>query len=385
MNPVMQSSDSKKAASSVNLNHPLIFIFIILVLLSGIISLQIERKNTINFQNHTLSAYDDHLDQGYSDGLSIIKNSAEIKFPYILRKGFAYPYAGVKFSFQDSSGKFFDCTNFSALRIIIASSQLSDCKLYLNVFDKKFSTAGHPLSERHLYKDLLIGSKPVTFTIPLSKFITPDWWYQKNNITMKDVTQVDFSKVTSFKIESGPTAKTGIIDTLTISEISFIKKHNYVAISILWFLLASMVIYGIKKLGLFKRKEKKRQAPVIITYDKKEISSYKDIDARRIASYIAEHFFKPELSILTVGTSLGLSQKKIAKVMAEVFKMSFKQYVTSIRIHEAKRLLKETDRLVIDIALEVGFNNISHFNRVFKTVEQISPVEFRKKALSSTN
>jgi AraC-like DNA-binding protein len=65
--------------------------------------------------------------------------------------------------------------------------------------------------------------------------------------------------------------------------------------------------------------------------------------------------------------------------MNDEFKMSFKQYLTSIRIHEAKRLLLETDRLVIDIALEVGFNSISHFNRVFKTSTQVSPVEFRNR------
>ena len=105
--------------------------------------------------------------------------------------------------------------------------------------------------------------------------------------------------------------------------------------------------------------------------------NYRDIDAQRISTYVAEHFSEPELSVATMGESLGLSQKKIVKVMNVVFKMSFKQYLTSIRIHEAKRLLQETDRLVIDIALTVGFNSISHFNRVFKSSTQISPLEFR--------
>ena len=65
--------------------------------------------------------------------------------------------------------------------------------------------------------------------------------------------------------------------------------------------------------------------------------------------------------------------------MNDVFKMSFKRYLTAIRMHEAKRLLQETDRLVIDIALTVGFNSISHFNRVFKASTHISPLEFRNK------
>jgi AraC-like DNA-binding protein len=375
----MQSSDDKKAAIAVNFKLILIFTAIILVLLFGIVLFQIERNTAINFQNQKINTYGDHADQGNSEALSLTKTSTGMRFLYIIRKGFAYPYAGVSISLQDSSGNFFDCTDYKALRITVASSQLSDCKLYLNVFDKKFSKNSDPLSVRHLYRGLLLSPVPTTYVIPLNQFITPEWWYQKNNITLKDVTQIDFSKVISLKIESGPTAKTGVIDTLTISEISLIKKNNTAAILILIFLIASIMGYGIKKLGLFKRKEKKKQSPVIITYEKKDMHSYKDIDAQRIASHIAEHFFEPDLSILTVGTALGLSQKKIAKVMNEVFKMSFKQYITSIRIHEAKRLLKKTDRLVIDIALEVGFSSISHFNRVFKTIELISPVEFRKK------
>lgn len=381
----MQSPASKKVASELNFKLILSFTAIILVLLSGVVFFQIERKYSINFRNQPSFTYDDRLDHGNSEFLSVVKDPKVMKLTYVLQKGFAFPYAGTNILLSDSSGKFFDCSGFKALRINISSAKLSDCKLFLKEFDDKFSTKGNPLSERYLYKDLIIRSAPAAITIPLNQFVTPEWWYQKNNITYKDITPVDFSKVTSLQIESGPTAKTGIIDTLTISEISLIKKNNTVATVILVFLVILTIGFGIKRLGLFKGKEKSGQPPVIITYEKKEISSYKDIDAQRIASYIAEHFFEPELTILTVGAALGLSQKKIAKVMAEVFKMSFKQYITSIRLHEAKRLLKATDRLVIDIALEVGFNSISHFNRVFKTDEQISPVEFRKSCQTESD
>jgi AraC family transcriptional regulator, melibiose operon regulatory protein len=140
-----------------------------------------------------------------------------------------------------------------------------------------------------------------------------------------------------------------------------------------------LVIFFVSIVGyaVVRSVPRKRNDPIIFTYDKKEVSNYRDIDAQRISTYLAEHFSDPELSILVMGQSLGLSRKKIGKVMNDVFKMSFKQFLTSIRINEAKRLLRETDRLVIDIALTVGFNSISHFNRVFKASTEISPLEFR--------
>jgi AraC-like DNA-binding protein len=128
---------------------------------------------------------------------------------------------------------------------------------------------------------------------------------------------------------------------------------------------------------VFRLVPRRKNEPVIITYDRKEVRSYRDIDSERIAMYVAEHFAEPELSIQTTGKSLGFSQKKIARIMNNEFKMSFKQYLSLIRIHEAKRLLRETDRLVSDISLTVGFNSISHFNRVFKASTSVAPLEFR--------
>jgi AraC-like DNA-binding protein len=350
---------------------------VIVVVLCGTIFLPYSKDQKIGFQNRRIVAYDDRIEKtfpGNSEILSINKDSTVLKVRYILNQGFTYPYAGIGIFFDDSNGNYLDCSRFDALKITIASSQQSDCKLYLKVFDAKFSNINDPISERYLKKDLVLTPVPVTLSIPFNQFITPEWWYQKNNITLKNVSPLDFSKVTALQIESGSTAKIGILDTLTISGLYMIKSPNRYAIALLAFLLALSSAYTV-----FRLVPRKKNDPIVITYDKKEVRSYRNIDAQRISDYLAKHYSEPEISIVTMGGSLGLSQKKIAKVMNGEFKMSFKQYLTSIRIHEAKRLLLETDRLVIDIALEVGFNSIPHFNRVFKTSTQVSPVEFRNR------
>ena len=363
------------------------FLFLIIgitvAILCGLIILLCRIHHAIDFQSRKVTAYDDRLEitsRGNSEILSIKKDSTILAVRYILKPGFTYPYAGIAIFFNDSIGNYLDCSRFDALKITIASSQQSDCKLYLKVFDAKISNINDPLSVRYLKKDLVLTPVPTTLTIPFNQFITPEWWFQKNNITLKDVAPVDFSKVTALQIESGSTAKTGILDTLTISELSLIKYPNRNALALLAILLALSSTYAV-----FRLVPRKKNNPIIITYDKKEVRNYRDIDAQRISDYLAKHFSEPGISIIAMGGSLGLSQKKIAKVMNDEFKMSFKQYLTSIRIHEAKRLLLETDRLVIDIALEVGFNNISHFNRVFKTSTQVSPLEFRNRKTVDEN
>ena len=350
---------------------------VIVILLCGTIFLPYLGNQKIDLQSKDVLVYDDRIEKtspGNSEILRLSRDSTELKLSYILKTGFTYPYAGIRISLKDSNGNFLDCSRFNTLTIRIASSKLSDCKLYLRVFDSKIFKLNDPLSERFLKKDLELSSVPAKISIPLKQFTTPEWWYQKNNITLKDAAPVDFSKVTALQIESGSTAKTGIIDTITILGVCLTKGPEKHALFLLVVLLVSIIVFTIYRLV-----PRGKNDQIIITYNKKELSNYRDIDAQRISAYVAEHFSEPELSILTMCKQLGLSQKKAVKTMNDVFKMSFKQYLTLIRIHEAKRLLQETDRLVIDIALAIGFSSISHFNRVFKTSTQVSPLEFRNR------
>jgi YesN/AraC family two-component response regulator len=74
---------------------------------------------------------------------------------------------------------------------------------------------------------------------------------------------------------------------------------------------------------------------------------------------------------------VGVSASKITQILREKKNCSYKQYLNSIRLSEAKRLLLETDRNIVDIAQKVGYSNVTHFNRIFKTTEGISPRQFR--------
>lgn len=365
----------KPEVTNKDIRHLLLPVGIIAIVLCGTTFLPCSRSHEIHFHDGGVGTYDDRAEKqfpGNSEILLINEQSTELKVRYILKPGFTYPYAGILISLRDRNGNCLDCSRFDVLKIRIASSQLSDCKIYLTVFDKNVSKDNTPLSERYLKKDLLLNPSPEMVSIHLKQLTTPEWWFQKNNITLKDVAPVDFSKVTALKIESGSTAKTGIIDTLTISQIRFAKKPNKYTLFLLFIL--PLPVIGRMVLRLPPRR---KNEPVIITYDKKEVRSYRDINVERISDYLAEHFSDIGLTIISMGRSLGLSQKKIARIMNDEFKMSFKQYLTSIRIHEAKRLLLETDRQVSDVSLSVGFNSISHFNRVFKAATLVTPLEFR--------
>ena len=53
------------------------------------------------------------------------------------------------------------------------------------------------------------------------------------------------------------------------------------------------------------------------------------------------------------------------------------QFVTRQRITRAQQLIRETSRNLIEVGLEVGYSNPSHFAQVFRRVVGVTPTEFR--------
>ncbi|NTV84463.1 MAG: helix-turn-helix transcriptional regulator [Bacteroidales bacterium] len=60
---------------------------------------------------------------------------------------------------------------------------------------------------------------------------------------------------------------------------------------------------------------------------------------------------------------------------------SFMEYLTSVRISVAKSLLKQTTKTVLDVCLDVGYQDPSHFAKVFKKKEGLQPTEYRNRTL----
>ena len=99
-----------------------------------------------------------------------------------------------------------------------------------------------------------------------------------------------------------------------------------------------------------------------------------------IMNYCINNSDKP-LSLDLMEKELHISKYYISHVMREKLNVGFNEYVNSLRISNACVYLLKTDMSITEISDAVGFNSIRTFNRAFLKQMQISPSEYRAKAL----
>src|SRR5215217_4635490 len=85
--------------------------------------------------------------------------------------------------------------------------------------------------------------------------------------------------------------------------------------------------------------------------------------------YIARNFEKPGLTVAAVAHSQGISSRYLQRVL-ETSGVSFTAYVNELRLQNALILLTEGGdgaRRISNVAFQVGFSDVSHFNRLFRS------------------
>ena len=90
--------------------------------------------------------------------------------------------------------------------------------------------------------------------------------------------------------------------------------------------------------------------------------------------------YTQDISLESTAAALHVSNYYISRIFSKRLKISFKEYINSLRIQTACELLRKSDLSITEIASEVGYNTIRSFNRCFMNIKKMTPREYRSKA-----
>lgn len=104
---------------------------------------------------------------------------------------------------------------------------------------------------------------------------------------------------------------------------------------------------------------------------------------KRTIKYMNKHF-KEKLTLGDSAAHFHVNPSYLSALFKQEMGKSFTEYLTLLRLREAKKLLRETDLNLTDIAYQCGFSDQSYFSKVFRKSEGLSPKQYRKqKRISS--
>jgi AraC-like DNA-binding protein len=307
----------------------------------------------------------------YSKSNIIINHTDSIVFEYELQKNNTTPYAGITLLSQNNT--LLNINEFDFIEIDIAGTITKRPQMLLGI-NSIFKKDNNYL-KKYIVKDLDLNQKQKKYTLSLDDFYTPSWWYLKENIKEEEVSNYSFDKLASINIQNCQLIPNGVKDKITLYSIRF-TKNIYIFYG---YLLSFGIVYYLFLLLLIrKRKTISLSETIEIQYTPVNMVNKSVNDLENLVSYISVNYSNPELSLSNIQIDLGLQSSKVSLLLKDKYQLNFKQYLNKLRINEAKRLLKDVNEPISDIAYKVGYGHISHFNRVFKETVGISPKDYRK-------
>ncbi|MEO7992207.1 MAG: helix-turn-helix domain-containing protein [Chryseolinea sp.] len=108
-------------------------------------------------------------------------------------------------------------------------------------------------------------------------------------------------------------------------------------------------------------------------------NEFDEIDGKKLADVyrftMSEYHRKIQLD--EVAAVANMTINSFCRYFKKRTRKSYIDFLTEIRIGQARKLLQEKDLSISQICYEVGFNNLSNFNRKFREVCSITPTEFK--------
>ncbi len=98
---------------------------------------------------------------------------------------------------------------------------------------------------------------------------------------------------------------------------------------------------------------------------------------REILTYLQNNY-AGKISLRELADAFHMSEKYFSRYFKKNFQTSLTDYLNSLRLENAARLLSETDLSITEIALQSGFNNVSYFIRTFKNAFGCPPLRYRR-------
>jgi hypothetical protein len=188
------------------------------------------QKKALNFfpseNNLKIDFYNDSIDNGKSVILAKQQQDSIVSMNFILKDGFVRPYTGI--AFENKSQKEYNISFFNRMNIDVAGEGIKPILIYLILKDSSISFEGSHIGNRNLYHYMEIGPERKLYHIALNDFKTPDWWFDKYNLSPATIKEPCLTRMYRLAVSTGPTPTQNKEQSIQINSIVFYRDNKLV-------------------------------------------------------------------------------------------------------------------------------------------------------------
>jgi AraC-like DNA-binding protein len=107
---------------------------------------------------------------------------------------------------------------------------------------------------------------------------------------------------------------------------------------------------------------------------------------QKLNSFMETHkpYLNPEITLESLASEISVNPRILSQIINETYKKNFKSFILEYRIRESMQILADSkyrNLTILEILYQVGFNSKSAFNNQFKLFTNLTPIEYRSKAI----
>lgn len=307
-----------------------------------------------------------------------------------LGNAFGWPYAGMGVELPRKQGESsFDASGYQELSMEIRARRMIRMHLLVATDDPAVTLAADPVSRLHLEGDVNVDAQWSRQVVRFSDLATPPWWFSRYHLPDRQ-RPMQLGRLWSIEFQAQKGFDTAVVDTMEVRSLRLVGRNWLplqvgLALALLWGVGWTLVALRRQRptvVGLRDASCQDSPAKPIPETSTREVEMVSRSSQEReiLLRWIGENYFREDLTVESAGKGAGIHPRRIAVVLKESTGRTFPAEVNHHRIKESKRLLSSTDRQIGEIALAVGFSNINHFHRVFKSEVGLPPGEWREQA-----
>lgn len=100
----------------------------------------------------------------------------------------------------------------------------------------------------------------------------------------------------------------------------------------------------------------------------------------KVINTINSNYKDPNMNVDALASTIGMSSEYLGRLFRSIISESIADYITAVRVKNAKELLSMTNKSINEISNDVGFSNSNYFYTIFKKLNGITPVGYRQQS-----